>query len=78
MQWAVAIYPAHALSDGANGVNAGGGNDDNAGLVPEFAFDLDTCPMLFIHGDADGHAAMSSVKCWEQLRRMGIQSDLHK
>ena len=77
VQWAVAIYPAYALSDGANGVNAGGGNDDSARLVPEFAFDLDTCPMLFIHGDADGHAAMSSVKCWEQLRRMGIQSDLH-
>jgi hypothetical protein len=37
VQWAVAIYPAYALSDGANGVNAGGGNDDNAGLVPEFA-----------------------------------------
>ena len=32
---------------------------------------------LFIHGDADGWAAMNSVKCWEQLRRMGIQSDLH-
>ena len=77
VQWAVAIYPAYALSDGANGVNAGGGNDDSARLVPEFAFDLDTCPMLFIHGDADGHAAMSSVKCWEQMRRMGIQSDLH-
>ena len=34
-------------------------------------------PVLFIHGDADGWAAMNSVKCWEQLRRMGIQSDLH-
>ena len=76
-QWAVAIYPAYALTDGANGANAGGGNEDSARLVPEFAFDLDTCPMLFIHGDADGYAAMNSVKCWEQLRRMGIQSDLH-
>ena len=33
--------------------------------------------MLFIHGDADAYAAMNSVKSWEQLRRMGIQSDLH-
>ena len=41
------------------------------------SFDLDTCPTLFIHGDADGWAAMSSVKCWEQLRRMGIQGELH-
>lgn len=77
VQWAVAIYPAYALSDGIDSPNAKGGNEDVARLVPEFAFDLATCPMLFIHGDADGWAAMNSVKCWEQLRRMGIQSDLH-
>ena len=58
-------------------VNKAGGNEDDARLVPELAFDPATCPMLFIHGDADGYAAMNSVKCWEQLRRMGIQSDLH-
>ena len=33
--------------------------------------------MVFIHGDADGWAAMNSVKVWEQMRRMGIHSDLH-
>ncbi|MDG1301745.1 MAG: alpha/beta hydrolase [Opitutae bacterium] len=76
-QWAVAIYPAYALTDGANGGNAKGGNEDDARLVPEFSFDLATSPMLFIHGDADQYAAMNSVKTWEQLRRMGIQSDLH-
>ncbi len=77
VQWAVAIYPAYALTDGADKENAQGGNEDDARLVPEFSFDLATCPILFIHGDADGWAAMNSVKCWEQLRRMGIQSDLH-
>jgi acetyl esterase/lipase len=77
VQWAVAIYPAYALTDGANSPNAKGGNEDDARLVPEFSFDLATCPILFIHGDADGWAAMNSVKCWEQLRQMGIQSDLH-
>lgn len=77
VQWAVAIYPAYTLTDGANGRNARGGNEDEARLVPDFAFDLASCPMLFIHGDADVHAAMNSVKSWEQLRRMGIQSDLH-
>jgi len=76
-QWAVAIYPAYALTDGDNQHNTTGGNDDSARLVPEFAFDLASCPMLFLHGDADGWAAMNSVKCWEQLRRMGIQCDLH-
>ena len=77
VQWAVAIYPAYALTDGLDWHNTTGGNDDSARLAPEFSFDLDTCPMLFVHGDADGWAAMNSVKCWEQLRRMGVQSDLH-
>ncbi|MDD4172958.1 MAG: alpha/beta hydrolase [Kiritimatiellae bacterium] len=77
VQWAVAICPAYALTDGAENPNEKGGNEDDARLVPEFSFDLATCPVLFIHGDADGWAAMNSVTCWEQLRRMGIQSDLH-
>jgi acetyl esterase/lipase len=76
-QWAVAIYPAYALTDGIESPNAKGGNEDDARLAPEFSFDLATCPVLFIHGDADGWAPMNSVKCWEQLSRMGIQSDLH-
>ena len=77
VQWGVGIYPAYSLTDGAEKPNAAGGNDDSARLVPEFAFDPDTCPMVFVHGDADGWAAMNSVKTWEQMRRMGIASDLH-
>ena len=77
VQWSVAIYPAYALTDGEQAPNTKGGNEDEARLAPEFSFDPATCPMLFIHGDTDGWAAMNSVKCWEQLRRMGIQSDLH-
>ena len=77
VQWAVAIYPAYALTDGAEDCNTTGGNDDSAVLVPEFAFDGNCCPMVFIHGDRDGWAAMNSVKCWEKLRTMGIPCDLH-
>ena len=77
VQWGVGIYPAYALTDGYDMHNTTGGNDDSARLVPEFAFDPDTCPMVFIHGDSDGWAAMNSVKTWEQMRRMGIASDLH-
>ena len=77
VQWAVAIYPAYALTDGADRNNTTGGNDDSARLVPEFSFDPATPPTLFIHGDADGWAAMNSVKCWEQMRRMGVQGELH-
>ena len=77
VQWAVCIYPAYALSDGLEKHNSTGGNSDSAVLAPEFSFDLDTPPMLFVHGDSDGWAAMNSVKAWEQLRRMGVQGELH-
>ena len=75
--WGIAIYPAYGLTDGIDRANTTGGNDDEAVLVPEFSFDLKTAPMLFVHGDADGWAAMNSVKAWEKLRSMGIQSELH-
>ena len=77
LQWACPVYPAYALTDGADAPNKEGGNPDGAVLVPEFAFDDATPPMCFFHGDADVYASMNSVKAWEKLRRMGRQSDLH-
>ena len=77
LQWAVPVYPAYALTDGIDKPNERGGNYDDSVLVPEFSFDADTPPMCFMHGDADGWAAMNSVKAWEKLRMMGIQCDLH-
>lgn len=77
VQWGIGIYPAYALTDGLEKGNTGGGNDDSAVLAPEFSFDLKTAPMLFIHGDADSWASMNSVKAWEKMRAMGIQSELH-
>ncbi len=77
VQWGIGIYPAYSLTDGLEECNTAGGNDDTAFLDPDFSFDLDTAPMLFIHGDADPWAAMNSVKAWEKMRAMGIQSELH-
>ena len=77
VQWAVAVYPAYSLTDGIDCRNTNGGNGDGDRLVQEFSFDLDTCPVLFLHGDADSYSAMASVKAWEQLRRMGVQGELH-
>lgn len=77
VQWGVGIYPAYALTDGLEAPNTTGGNDDSAVLAPEFNFDLDTAPMLLLHGDADGWAAMNSVKVWEKLRAMGLSAELH-
>lgn len=77
VQWGIAIYTAYALTDGIDRPNTSGGNEDSAILVPEFSFDLDSSPMLFIHGDSDPWAAMNSVKCWEKMRSIGVQCDLH-
>ena len=77
VQWGIGIYPAYAITDGLEEENTGGGNEDSAVLAPEFSFDLDTAPMLMVHGDADGWAAMNSVKVWEKLRAMGISAELH-
>ncbi|MBQ9660671.1 MAG: alpha/beta hydrolase [Bacteroidales bacterium] len=77
VQWGIGIYPAYALTDGLERGNSAGGNEDDAVPAPEFSFDLDTAPMLFIHGDADTYASMNSVKIWERMRAMGIQSELH-
>ena len=77
VQWGVGIYPAYVLSDGHNGKNKNKGNGDDDIITPEFSFDLDTAPMVFIHGDADPYSPMGSVKVWEKMLMMGIQCDLH-
>ena len=77
VQWGICIYPAYILTDGMEQHNSTGGNDDSAVLAPEFNFDKNTAPTLFVHGDADGWAAMNSVKSWEKMRSMGVQSELH-
>ena len=77
VQWGIGIYPAYALTDGLDGYNEHHGNEDDDILASEFSFDLDTAPMLFIHGDADPYSAMASVKTWEKLRAMGVPSELH-
>ena len=77
VQWGIGIYPAYVLTDGDEVHNTSQGTDDTAVLVPELNFDLKTVPMLFIHGDEDQWAAMNSVKTWEKMRAMGIQSELH-
>ena len=66
-----------ALTDGLDCHNTTGGHDDSAVLAPELLVDMETPPTPLIHGDADGWAAMNSVKAWEQMRRMSVQSELH-
>lgn len=77
VQWGVAIYPAYVLSDGFEGENALKGNGEDLTMAPEFNFDIDTAPTIFIQGDSDPYSAMGSVRVWEKMRAMGVQSELH-
>lgn len=77
VQWGVCLYPAYVLTDGLDNHNKTKGNDDSAILAPEFSFDVASVPLLLLHGDADNWAAMGSVKIWEKLQSMGVQSELH-
>ena len=77
VQFAIALFPAYALTDGIDDYNTNRGDPDWVSLVPDFAFDSNTCPMLFIHGDDDIFATMNSVVCWEKLRSIGISSEVH-
>ena len=77
VNWAVAIYPAYVLSDGFDDCNSIRGDSDLLTLAPEFDFDFDSAPMLFIHGDEDVYSPLGSVRVWERLRTLGVGSDLH-
>ena len=68
VQWAVIVSPVSVLASGGA---------DPAWRFSEFPFDPDTPPMLFVTGDSATCPALASVMCWEHLRRIGLQSDLH-
>lgn len=75
VNFAVPVYPAYVLEDGADGGNSGKGNDSP--MVADFAFDAQTPPMCLIHGDADSISAMGSVAVYHRLRKMDIPAELH-
>ena len=76
---AIACYPAYVLSDYRNfdGSNRAKGNDLGLLMDPIFKFDTKTPPMCFLHGDADAHSPMGSVRAYHKLRTMGIPAELH-
>lgn len=75
LAFAVPVYPAYVLTDGARSKNTHGGND--AELVGDFLFDSATPRMCLVHGDADVYSAMGSVKVYHRLRKLGIPAELH-
>lgn len=77
VNFAVTAYPAYVLTDGVNGANAHGGDLAEDEILPEFRFDSGTCPVFFMHGDADGISPMGSVKVYSRLHAMRVPSELH-
>ncbi len=75
VNFAIPVYPAYVLEDGADGWNTEKGNDSP--MVGDFAFDEKTPPMCLIHGDADEISAMGSVAVYQKLRKMDIPAELH-
>ena len=76
---AIACYPAYVLSDCRNfdGGNLKKGNQLDLEMDPSFAFDAKTPPMCFLHGDADAHSPMGSVRVYHKLRTMGRPAEIH-
>ena len=75
VNFAVPVYPAYVLEDGADGPNTGKGNDST--MVGDFAFDEKTPPMCLIHGDDDVYSPMGSIAVYSKLRKMNIPAELH-
>jgi len=74
LNFAVPVYPAYVVEDGATGPNATGG--DGAAILPEFKFDAKTPPMFLVHGDRDYYSPMGSVRIYEELHRRKIPAQL--
>ena len=74
LNFAVAVYPAYVLDDGATGPNAKRG--DGANLLPEFKFDAKTPPMFLLHGDVDYYSPMGSVVLYRELHKRKIPAQL--
>ncbi len=73
--FAMPVYPAYVLSDGATDPNVNGG--EGATMIDAFHFDAATPPMCLIHGDSDIYSPLGSVEVYKKLRSMKIPAELH-
>ena len=74
LNFAIPVYPAYILADGATGRNTNGG--DGAAILPEFKFDAKTPPMFMVHGDRDHYSPMGSIALYTELHKRKIPAQL--
>jgi len=75
LNFAIPIYPAYVLTDGATDPNANKG--EGAEILSDFHFDAKTPPTCLVHGDADIYSPLGSVEVYKKLRKLGIPCELH-
>ncbi len=76
VRFAIPIYPAYVLADGAIGPNKED-NGNNAPILDSFKFDAKTPPLCLVHGDNDIYSPMGSVAVYHKLRKMKIPCEMH-
>ena len=75
LNFAIPIYPAYVLTDGATDPNVDKG--EGAEILSDFHFDAKTPPLCLVHGDADIYSPLASVEVYKKLRKLGIPCELH-
>lgn len=75
LNFAIAVYPAYVLDDGAIGPNEHQG--EGALMLETLTFDAKTPPICLIHGDADIYSPLGSIEVYRRLRTLGIKAELH-
>lgn len=75
LNFAVAVYPAYVLDDGATGPNERKG--EGAAMLDSLTFDEKTPSICLIHGDADIYSPLGSIEVYRRLHALGIASELH-
>ncbi len=73
--FAICVYPAFVLDDGADGPNVDKG--EGASILSDFKFDEQTPPMCLLHGDSDVFSPLGSIEVYKKLRTMDIPVELH-
>ena len=75
----IANAPAYNTAAAASGIARP--EDGRLVLDPEvspfFKFDAKTCPISFHHGADDSYTPSGSTRCYREMRKIGVPSELH-